>query len=321
MLQVFHYVKPEKGNYLRLQKFNIQTPHPPMKFNVLLLVIFCFLSQKSFSQLELSQDEKTKKFGFTNDEGEWVIQPRYDAGEDFYDFDFTMVKQQGKWGMINRGGENVLPFQYDKILENSDWAYRSVTKEKKFGLINMQTGKELVPCKYDKEIFFEELYNFNSLTALVIKNKKAGLIDETGKERLACLFDLGNDPFVQLEGDYIRAKQNKKVGIVNTEGEIIVPFQYEDVDHNVDYYMDYDTTLFDVKRKKKWGVYSVKYKKEVIPVIYDDRISFEETGYAIVSRKKKFGIIDREGTEVIMCMYSQSEAYGALDKLIHKETN
>lgn len=77
------------------------------------MVSFC-TTINTQAQPELLKDSKTGKFGFTNENGDWVIQPQFEEGEDFFDYGFTFVKKGGNWGLINRMGETVLPFAYGK---------------------------------------------------------------------------------------------------------------------------------------------------------------------------------------------------------------
>lgn len=279
------------------------------------LLVFILCSLASFSQ-ELHQDSKTGKFGFTDDQGEWVIQPQFEEGEDFIDYDFAFVKKGGKWGVINRKGETVLPFEYDKpsYADYSD-DLRHVSKNKKHGAVDLKAGKERIKCEYDQKLqFIEEQFTETITPILVVKNGKAGLINQFGEEIIPCVYDRGEWPFNLTEMGKLRTNQNKKTGIIDRKGNVLVPFQYDYVDHS----MGYDTVLYDIRVKGKYGLYSVEKKKEVVPAVYDQAISFEDSNYAIVSKKKKYGVIDKEGKEVVMCSLSMTDAYEAMEKLAGK---
>lgn len=270
---------------------------------------------------ELMQDSKSGMYGFVtlNDNGEdvWVIQPQFEAGEDFFDYNFTFVKKGGKWGLINRKGETVLPFAYGKPgYPEYDDNLIPVVKNKKHGLVNKNTGTESVSCVYDNKLVFQEnFYWTDTMLLLAIKENKAGLIDASGKVIINFLYDtFEREPFTAIEtvlkSGVILTTQNKKSGILDNQGNTLVPFLYDEV--GVREYPD--TLLFDIAIKKKFGIYSSELKKEIVPPTYDEKIFFEEN-FAVVSRKKKYGILDRAGKEVVPCTLTLSQAMEELDRL------
>lgn len=282
----------------------------------LLIFFFTLGSLVSFAQVELHKDTKTGKFGFTNSEGDWAIQPQFEEGEDFLDYDFTFVKKGGKWGVINREGGTVLPFEYDKpSYADYDDVIRHVSKNKKHGAVDLKTGKEIIACVYDEKLhFIEELFTETVTPILVVKNGKAGLINQRGEEIIPCAYDNTEWPFNLTEMGMLRTTQNKKTGLLNRKGVVLIPFQYDYIEHS----MGYDTILYDVRIKGKYGIYAVDKKKEVVPALYDRMISFEDSDYALVSKKKKYGVINKEGKEVVLCTLSMTDAYEAMEKLTTK---
>lgn len=281
----------------------------------LVIVLTTITSQ---AQIELFKDSKTGKFGFTGENGEWVIQPQFEEGEDFFDYNFTFVKKGGKWGLINRKGETVLSFAYDKPgYPEYDDNLIPVAKNKKHGLVNKSTGTESIACVYDQKLIFQEnFYWTDTMLLLAIKENKAGLIDASGKVIINFLYDAyEREPFTAIEtvlkAGVILTTQNKKSGIIDNQGNILVPFQYDET--SVREYPD--TLLFDIASKKKFGVYSALDKKELVPTVYDEKIYFEDNGYAVVSRKKKYGVIDRTGKEVVPCTLTMATALEEMDKL------
>lgn len=284
--------------------------------SILLLSLFTLCSFAAFSQIELHKDSKTGKFGFTNSEGEWAIQPQFEEGEDFLDYEFAFVKKGGKWGVINRQGETILPFEYDKpSYGDYDDAIRHVSKNKKHGAIDLKEGKETIACEYDEKLrFMEELFSETVTPILVVKKGKAGLINQRGEEIIPCVYDNGEWPFSITEMGQIRATQDKKTGILDKKGNLLVPFKYDYADHN----MGYDTVLYDIRIKSKYGLYSSDKKKEIVPALYDRVISYEDSDYALVSKKKKYGVLDKEGKEVVLCTLSMTDAYEAMEKLTGK---
>lgn len=285
---------------------------------ILLLLLIGFTTQ---AQIELLKDSKSGKWGFIDENGEWVIQPQFEAGEDFYDYNFTFVKKGGKWGLIDVKGEVVLPFVYEKPgYAEYDDDMIPVAKSKKHGMVNKKTGTEIISCIYDKKLAFQENFYWSSrMLLLAIKENKAGLIDSAGTVIIKLAYDNSEEPFMAIEtalkSGTILASQNKRKGLIDNAGNLLVPFQYDEV--NVREFPD--TLLFDIKTKGKHGIYSVGLKKELVAPVYDSPIFFEDANLAIVSRKKKFGLIDRQGKEVMPCTGTFTEAYEAIDKLTKQE--
>lgn len=287
-----------------------------MKSFLLSVLIFC-ITLNTHAQIELFKDSKTGKFGFTDENGDWIIQPQFEEGEDFYGYDFAFVKKGGKWGLINRKGETVLPFAYGKPgYPEYDDHQVPVVKNKKHGIINKITGTESIPCLYDKKLVFQENFFWtDAMFLLAIKENKAGIIDNTGKVIIDFLYDNTEEPFTPyesvLKSGVILTSKNKKSGMIDNTGNILVPFQY----HAADVREYPDTLLFDITLKKKYGIYSAELKKEIVPPIYDEKIFFDEK-YAVVSRKKKYGVLDLAGKEVVPCKLTVTQAMDELDKLV-----
>jgi len=285
--------------------------------SLLCILLYFGIATTAQAQLEFLKDSKTGKFGFADENGAWIIQPQFEEGEDFFDYDFTFVKKGGKWGLINRKGETVLPFAYGKPgYPEYDDNLIPVVKNKKHGMVNKNTGTENIPCVYDKKLAFQEnFYWTDTMLLLAIKENKAGLIDASGKVIINFLYDAyEREPFTAIEtllkAGMILTTQNKKTGLIDKQGNILVPFQYD----NVNAYLEMDTILFDVQRGGKYGLYSREKKAELVPAIYDDRIFFEDNGFAIVSRKKKYGIVNLSGKEVVPCTLTLTQAMEELEK-------
>jgi hypothetical protein len=79
----------------------------------------------------------------------------------------------GKHGYIDETGKEVIPFKYDEAEDFSE-GIALVRLNDKFGYID-KTGKEIIPLKYD------DAFNFFGGLARVILNDKQFYIDKTGK--------------------------------------------------------------------------------------------------------------------------------------------
>ncbi|MBC7534641.1 MAG: WG repeat-containing protein [Ferruginibacter sp.] len=80
---------------------------------------------------------------------------------------------QFQYSLISTAGTTLLPLQYDRI-EESNPALR-IELYKRVGFYSMSERKIIVPCKYDKALFFHD-----GLAAVCLENKW-GFVDLTGK--------------------------------------------------------------------------------------------------------------------------------------------
>lgn len=277
--------------------------------------VFCFILcltviVPAYAQLE-SNPGKNKKIGFTNVQGDWVIQPIYDEAEEFDDYAYAFVKLKGNWGLIDQQGNAILPFEYTKAYSDELENVRIVMKNGRYGLVDLTTGKEVLPCIYENMYYAESLYDLPQVI-VVVKNKKAGIINFAGLEIVACKFDNGKEPFFPLESGFFRVKQNSRAGVMDSKGKLVVPCQFDDVEIS----LAQDST-FNTKSKGRYGLYSFT-GKEIVGPISDNEIEFAyENTYAIISQKKKYGVIDRTGKLIVPCTFSNDdEAYLELERIL-----
>lgn len=270
------------------------------------------LSFTGYAQLEGAKD-KSGKFGFINGNGEWVIEPAFEEITEFDEYPFTLVKNQGKWGLINREGKIIIPFQYNKA--DQGWTYSAavsiVEQNGKFGIVSRAEGKEVIPCKYDDPIEFNDTYMPElKVTAVVFIDKKMGLITESGREVVPCIYDADKDPFGLLDAEnllYI-VRREKKIGAVDTTGQEVIKCNYDLINPQ-------GAEFFDVVINKMHGLYSINERREIIAPFYDQPFSFEGE-YAIVQKNKKYGAIDSTGKVIIPFRFSNDDSvFLELEKL------
>ncbi len=285
-----------------------------MLLRTILIISLLIFSIACSAQLEVTKS-KSGKYGFSDENAEWVIQPIYDEIMGFDDYPYTLAKLNGKWGMIDQQGKTILPFAYDNVLNDEylfgEYQYKMVVKNKKYGIVNQSTGKIFIECIYEKPFSFTDgiLPTLGNLS-VVYRNNKAGLINEKGVEFVPCIFDRGKEPFKDIYLDiYVLAKQNSKAGLIDTVGNLVVPCVYDDI------IATEDSNLLDVVKNKKHGIFSLTARKEIIAALYDDPITFNED-YAYARLNKKYGALDKEGKVIIPFKYiADDEVYLEIEKL------
>lgn len=119
------------------------------------------------------------------------------------------------------------------------------------------------------------------------------------------------DNFTRLENLYHKDKtvafiatdSNGKVGIVNTKGEIIIPFEYDNFGYSFgggevsDY--SYDRNIITASKGGKWGMITLdSEQKEKIPFEYED-IYLSDTNHVVVKKEGLWYLADLEGKKVL----------------------
>ncbi|MES1964185.1 WG repeat-containing protein [Psychrobacter sp. AH5] len=159
------------------------------------------------------------------------------------------------------------------------------------GLVDA-SGKIILPVDYHS-IDFPSQWNYDSY----LDDLPDGLI-------LVVKRDLQNNAMFGNLG------MQDKYGLVNSQGELIVPLGIYD---NIKMpYSNADNTLFTVVKNKKYGFIDTK-GRVVIPLMYDYAQSFEE-GLVSVSKEDKFGIIDRQNQTIIPFEYEYIDLLNNLDR-------
>jgi serine/threonine protein kinase len=202
------------------------------------------------------------------------------------------VKLNGKWGYIDNTGKEVIPCKYDDAGWPSQEGLIEVALNGKKGFID-NTGKEIISCKYD------DSRRFSEGLASVKLNGKWGYIDKTGKEVVPCKYD-----YIDVNGfseGLALIWFNKKFGFIDKTGKEVIPCKYDGAG-------DFSEGVASVKLNGKWG-YIDKTGEKVIPCKYDYVWDFSE-GVAPVELNGKYGYVDKTGKEVVPCNYDYIDVNG-----------
>lgn len=243
-------------------------------------------------------------------------------------------------GIVDYSGRPILPFSYDILqkfeLNNNTYLMKAKKLKpdgaddgKNVGLLD-KNASFVIPCEYD-DIENSEAYN----NFIVVRNNdKRGVINLLNENVIPIKYD-GLSPFIRDQKVYFVASLDKKFGLLNEAGEIIVPMVFDFIQFNsIDTYLsavkDHKWSLIDYKNNKilpfdfesidyfsdgllgiskklddnnnfKWGFADIK-NNIVVDFIYDEVEKFNK-GYAIVSLNKKCGVINKKGEILIPIKY------------------
>lgn len=233
---------------------------------------------------ERAMVRRGEKIGLINKKGELIIDCIYDRIYDLSDSDdygLLGVRQGDKVGLINDKGELIIDCIYDDLaIGNEDYnEYESglirFWQGEKVGLIN-DKGKIILDCTYDEIHDFDE-----DGYALIEKNEKYGVVSKD-----ALVFPcVSEDDEIYAGCGLVRKEQKGKMGLVNSSGENVVPYVYDDIH-------DFDNGFAVVEKGEKFGVINCAGK--VIAPCEFSRAGIVD-GLILIERDGKFAILNSEG--------------------------
>lgn len=245
----------------------------------------------------IARHRNKQKFGVINPKGKEIIPFQYDMIRSFNDY--FMVQKNGKYGILDRRGEVVIPIQYDNIedfyqvhgaTDKEIYNYDAVFYLKKNGesqIVNLSKGQ-----KDGRQE--ESPYDYLRIE----RNGKYGFVSKTGKE-IPCQYQDARELF--SEG-LVAVVQNNKVGFIDKNGDVVIPFQFEYTKYHFHYYHYFFGVFSEgyacMMKNNKFG-YIDKHGKTVIPYEYDEGDEFHH-GVALVSNSlDKCGLIDMNNSIVL----------------------
>lgn len=263
-------------------------------------------------------------------------------------FDFIenrAIAYDGKfWGLVDNKGRRVTEFIYNSITYLNNGYYK-VENNGRYGIIDY-SSKVYLPCKYlnvrlsddgcFEAIIKEERWRDKVLESMII-NRDGFIVVKCGESQITVNQEY--DSISDFVGDYAKVISNNKWGLINNQGECVLPCKYDFIDEVVNRHVhvktdgkDFIISLdsedsFEIKDVKtalyysdncivitdNWGalkVYGIINRNgdEIWNKGYDEIGPFRGE-YAYLSRNeypyrnKKYGIINRKGEIIIEPQY------------------
>lgn len=146
---------------------------------------------------------------------------------------------------------------------------------------------------YDDVIMY---YYSNTLSILVKKDNKWGFIDKEGNKITDNIY---ND-VIYFSKDTIRAVKNKKFGIINSKGEVVVPFKYLSIEptKQEDMFIVSQGTI----KEKKLGL--INRKQELLLPLEYEKIDYKKD-YYIIFKNHKYGLANSTAKIVVPVTFEQ----------------
>lgn len=211
------------------------------------------IQPRTDDRFEIRVQDFNDKYGFIDYNGKIIVDFRYDYCESVFIDGMCVVGRDYGYTFIDKAGKELMPLIPDML---SYYNGTFVAKNENGSYILDKSGKLLFKGDY------EEIYPTAVQTAVIIKNKKQGLIDFKGNMLLPTIYnyvcfmeeknvyhasddfydyyfdinlDLIKEPSEKMgvhhggDDNLLWFKKNGKLGIVTTDGKEVAPCIYEDI--------------------------------------------------------------------------------------------
>lgn len=133
-------------------------------------------------------DKNSSLSGFSDYNGNIVIDCIYDSARDFEE-GYSIAFLKGKAGVIDRAGKTIIPFEYDDI----EWECRTnafiLIKNDIYQMVSRNRQE------YSRQYAYIGSFSFERAIVITSDSRKAGFIDNTGKEIIPAIYDKA-EPFI-----------------------------------------------------------------------------------------------------------------------------
>jgi len=231
------------------------------------------------------------KCGLINEQGVYILKPKFSRIYPFDEQDLAIVRYGNRvtrYGVINRKGELITTQNYQKI-EPFKEGRASVKHKGGYGFID-PFGQLIIEGNYSKAADFKEG------RAMVQKDNRCGYIDVTGQE----IIPLSYSKCLNFEdGKAVVYEGLRKGGVIDLDGkEIIEPGINRLIDFKEGRGLvrnNYDFYYIDETANWRDG--------------YFEKAKRYQHGVAIIRKKGRYGIINRNGLNIISNKYDQIDDF------------
>lgn len=228
---------------------------------------------KCFSE-GLAAVKITEKYGYVDKQGRFILPPLYEDAHPFKS-GLASVQMGKKWGFINSRGDFLVQPYLDEAFP--------------FG-----TGG-MAPVRVDSDCYFIDSSGHR------IESQR---IDSDGELLAVHSFYYTSKNPLTLSGHII--KRNGFWGLVNLNGDELVPFIY---DERITPYIEYFGRLLLCNKDNKVGIISDN-NDVVLPCEYDSIEEIEDSDLAFLIKDGKWGLVDKDGAIVVDPIFENDVGYG-----------
>ena len=264
--------------------------------------------------------KKDEKYGLVNDTGSVIIEPNYkeikNLGETYRE-GYITIDENDKYGVIGATKMKLLDNKYDNIEQVYLSDYYLVTENGERKVIN-SSGETILNSGFD------QISSKTEDGFIYVSQGLYGEINTTGEVQIEPTYQ---DLKQVKKGVYI-AKNNDRYGIIDNEGNTMIPFDYTLITYNKDAKLfiaddaNYNTTIINENYESKiTGILSeINTTKSYIRMRVDDEYKYydlscqEKTNIEVLedntlflSKKDgKYGFVDKKGNVVVDYIYDDA---------------
>lgn len=235
-------------------------------------------------------------YGYIDSNYNYVIKKSFSSATKFDENGYASIcTNEGKWGVIDASGEFVIQPSYDEIGRFSEGIAGVLCDDGKWRFID-EDGSIAIDDEFDMVYG----YGFQDGFALVRKENYTYVINIKGE----ILAEVDDATKVQsLDGLMIIDNGEGLVGAIDTSGAIVLPYEYTSIskaDENGNLIVGQDGFFGIIDRN---GNLLVQIKYRAI-------IGANECGmYPVKDGKDRWGYVNSEGEEAIMCQFEEAKPF------------
>lgn len=257
------------------------------------------------SDLPLIEVKKGEKVGVIDAASLKVVLP---AEYDYISFreGLFAIKKDGKTGYADANGRIIIPCKYgDKEISSFYGKGPILVQENgKLRLVDEKTGETVATCNTAATHFRRS--GFSNGMAVVVENGKWGLIDNTGKLLVPCIYEEIEFGMQIFKGELTAAKKNGKWGFIDKTGKVIIPFEYDEIATVID--SNRCIEKMGVSKNGKWGMINMNGQLE-IPCKFDSFDGWFADGLARAKIGSKYVYINLQGKIVLAGDYDMANSF------------
>lgn len=208
--------------------------------------------------------KKEDKIGLCDNKGNIIVKAENKeirSIEEDYKKGYIVINQEGKFGITDFTGKVSLEPKYEEIKQVTGNNIYVVKQGGKWKVIDSEE-KTLVEDKFD------DITSIVNDKIVFIKNKKYGILLTSNEERIKPQYE----ELKFLFGEYYLAKSKGKYGVINSNNETILPFEYSDIA----YEKEADFVIANKNAQPNGEIYNNKFEKKLDGIISDIN---EKNGY------------------------------------------
>lgn len=251
---------------------------------------FAMASEFKFGYSAVAEKKDGKRlYGVINYKGETVIPIEHSDGfiTPPQKSGYFIISKNGKFGLIDSTATMIIPMEYKGVLGGLEHGQVQVkNNDEKWGSVTA-SGETFIPFEYEK------FYSWSDDCLLAERSKNQfQFLDPKGKPIHEGFFEKA----VSFKQGIALAQKDGKIGFINTDGEVVIDFQYEDYKTIVD--AEFDPKQRVYKRSILTKGYTILDKYGNRSKIKNSRFILEE-GYILLKKDGKWGYINKTGETVI----------------------